>query len=175
MDSQLPSGESVARRSPSRPGGNAVVLPMVVIMPRLRMARPSASVPKTEPPSESRTRTAPRALGSLAKVSNSRGVSAVMYPVAEIQTRQFAPQAWAGPSRRHSKRIGALPLSSWGVGGAEDAWTMPQASANALQTSRRMLTLINSPSRDASRSASVEGPSVPQVGSLFLEATEIRV
>jgi hypothetical protein len=41
--------------------------------------------------------------------------------MAEIQTRQFAPHAWAGPSRRHSKRIGALPLSSWGIGGAEDA------------------------------------------------------
>src|SRR5215471_11208815 len=73
MDSQVASGDSVARRSPLPAEGSAVVLPMVVIMPRLRMARPSASVPKTEPPSESRTRTAPRVLGSLAKVSNSRG------------------------------------------------------------------------------------------------------
>src|SRR6516162_10179625 len=87
--------------------------------------------------------------------------------MAEIQTRQFAPHAWAGPSRLHSKRIGALPLSSWGIGGAEDAWTMPHASANALQNSRRMLTLINGASRDASRLASVEGARVPQVGSLF--------
>src|SRR5262249_16084159 len=77
-----------------------------------------------------------------------------------------------GPWGRDWKRIAALPLSSWGISGAEYAWTMPQPSANALQTSRRMLILINGPSRDASRSASVEGPSVPQVGNLFLEATE---
>ena len=78
MDSQLPLGDSMARRSPLAAGGNATVLPMVVIMPRPRMVRPSASVPSTEPPSESSTSTAPRALGSLTKASNSRGVSAVM-------------------------------------------------------------------------------------------------
>ncbi|OLB78300.1 MAG: hypothetical protein AUI16_03935 [Alphaproteobacteria bacterium 13_2_20CM_2_64_7] len=66
--------------------------------------------------------------------------------------RQFVPHTWAGPSRLHSKRIGAFPLSSWGMGGAEDAWTMPQASANALQKNRSMLTLINS--RFARRSCS---------------------
>ena len=79
----------------------------------------------------------------MAKASNSRGVSAVMYPTAEIQAPQLAPQASAGPSRLHSKRIGALPLSSWGIGGAEDAWATLHASANAPQKSRSMLTLIN--------------------------------
>ena len=143
MDSQLPFGDSVARRTPSLVGGRVAVLPMVVTMARLRMERPSASVPRTEPPSESSTRTAPRVLGSLAKASNSRGVSAVMYPTAEIQMRQFAPQASAGPSRLHSKRIGALPLSSGGVGGAENAWVTPHASANAPQKNRSMLTLID--------------------------------
>src|SRR5262249_52749213 len=96
--------------------------------------------------------------------------------MAEIQTRQVAPPAWGGPSRLHSKRIGALPLSSWGIGGAEDAWTMPHASANALQKSRRMLTLINGASRDASCSASVEGARVSHgLPASFLEAAEIRV
>src|SRR5262245_12387593 len=80
--------------------------------------------------------------------------------MAEIQTRQPVPHSWAGPSRLHSKRIGAFPLSSWGIGGAEDAWTMPQTSANALQRNRSMLTLINGASRDASRSTSVEDRSV---------------
>jgi hypothetical protein len=39
--------------------------------------------------------------------------------------------------------MGALPLSSAGIGGADDAWTTPHASAEALQNSRSMLTLIN--------------------------------
>jgi hypothetical protein len=78
MDSQLPLGESSARRSPLSPPVSGAVLPMVVIIPSLRMARPSASVPSTEPPSESSTSTAPRTLGSWAKVSKSRGVSAVI-------------------------------------------------------------------------------------------------
>src|SRR4030088_553705 len=150
MDSQLPLGDNVARRSESPVGGSVAVLPMVVIMPRLRMERPSASVPSTEPPSESSARTAPRVLGSLTKTSNSRGVSAVMYPTAEIQTRQFAPHAAGGPSRLHSKRIGALPLSSGGIGGAENAWVTPHASANAPQKSRSMLTLIDDASPDGS-------------------------
>jgi hypothetical protein len=61
------------------------------------------------------------------------------------------------------------------MGGAEDAWTMPQASANALQKNRRMLTLINGASRDASRSAPVEGGQCPSVCQPVLEAAEIRV
>src|SRR4029077_492467 len=157
MDSQLPLGDSKARRCPSPVKGRVAVLPIVVIIPRLRMERPSARVPSTEPPSESSTRTAPRTLGSLAKASNSRGVSAVMYPTAEIQMRQFAPQDSAGPSRLHSKRMGALPLSSAGVGGAENAGDTPHrgGDANALQNSRSMLTLIDDASPDASWSTSV--------------------
>src|SRR5882724_10182129 len=81
--------------------------------------------------------------------------------------RQFVPHTWAGPSRLHSKRIGAFPLSSWGIGGAEDAWTMPQASANALQKSRSMLTLINGASRDASQSTSSQALSAHSLPASF--------
>jgi hypothetical protein len=81
--------------------------------------------------------------------------------------RQVVPHAAAGPSRRHSKRIGALPLSSAGSG-AEDTWTTPHASANALQTSRSMLTLIYGASPDAFlRDVVATAPSVPQFACLF--------
>jgi hypothetical protein len=71
--------------------GSVIVLPTAVVMSRLRTARPSAMAASTDPPSESRTRVALRTSLLLAKVSNSRAVSATMMPIAEIQVRQITP------------------------------------------------------------------------------------
>ena len=123
---QLPLGDSRARRCPSPVKGRVAVLPMVVIIPRLRMERPSA---RCRAPSRRQNRAPEPPRGRWdpwQKASNSQGVSAVMYPTAEIQMRQFAPQDSAGPSRL-PRNAWALPLSSAGVGGAENAWVTPHA------------------------------------------------
>ena len=82
-----------------------MVRPTVVVMPSLRIERPSASAPSTEPPSESSAMVAPSILFFLAKASKSRGVSAVMAPDADTQVRQSLPQACAGPSVQTSNCI----------------------------------------------------------------------
>ena len=107
IDSQLALGEIVARCAPLPSDGSNVVRPTVVVMSKLRIARPSAMAESTEPPSESSTSLAPRTLLLRANASKARAVSSVMTPVAEIQVRQCAPHCSAGPSMRHSKRIGA--------------------------------------------------------------------
>ncbi len=84
-----------------------MVLPTVVVMPSLRIERPSASAPSTEPPSESSAMVAPSILFFLAKASKSRGVSAVIAPDADTQVRQSLPQACAGPSVQTSNCIGS--------------------------------------------------------------------
>src|SRR5262245_54445000 len=76
------------------------------------MVRPSASAASTEPPSESSTMVAPRTSLDLANVSNSRAVLSEITPVADIQVRHCWPHRSAGPSVRHSKRIGGGFLSS---------------------------------------------------------------
>jgi hypothetical protein len=63
-----------------------------------RIARPSAIAPSTEPPLESSTMVAPRTSRPRTNWSNSRGVSAVIMPLAAMSRRQFVPHASAGPS-----------------------------------------------------------------------------
>jgi hypothetical protein len=64
--------------------------------------------------------------------------------------------------------MGELPLSSAAGSGAEAAWTTPHVSANALQNSRSMLTLIYGASLDAFlRDVVATAPSVPQFACLF--------
>jgi hypothetical protein len=64
--------------------------------------------------------------------------------------------------------MGALPLSSAAGSGAEDTWTTPHASANALQSNRSMLTLIYGASPDVFlRDVVAAAPSVPQFACLF--------
>ena len=89
-------------------------------------------------------------------------------PVAEIQTRHCSPQTSAGPSRRHSNRIGPLPPSS-GPGDTEPAiaCTAAQASASALDRILSMLTLIMSAAPDASCRRRSAAPSVPKLACLF--------
>src|SRR5204862_1044522 len=111
-----------------------------------RIARPSAMAESTEPPSESSTSVAPRMLLAAANCSNSRTVDSVMAPMAEIQTRQLAPQSAAGPSMRHSKRIGAgLPSLLAAGRSAANAARQPHTSAQA-PTRYRITIALSLPS-----------------------------
>ena len=57
---------------------------------------------------------APRTSRPRTKLSNSRGVSAVIIPLAEMSVRQLGPQASAGPSWNSEKRIGMVLLTNRG-------------------------------------------------------------
>ncbi len=108
-----------------------MVLPTVVVMPSLRMARPSPSAPSTEPPSESSAMVAPSRLFFLVKASKSRGVSEVMAPDAETQVRQSLPQTCAGPSVQRSNCIGSERASGAATGWALVASNRQVAAAPA--------------------------------------------
>jgi hypothetical protein len=106
--------------------------PTVVSRPKRRMSRPSAMAPSTEPPSESSTTVAPARSRPCTNNSKSRGVSAVMAPLAEIHSRHWAPQASAGPCRRRSKRIGSVrSVTAADAGNSETSAAEASAIANA--------------------------------------------
>src|SRR5947209_8110464 len=158
IDSQLAFGESAARGLPSSPPGNAAVLPTVVVISKRRIARPSAMAESTDPPSESSTSVALRMSLAAANCSNSRTVDSVMAPMAEIQTRQLAPQSAAGPSMRHSKRIGAgLPSLLAAGRSAANAARQPHTSAQAPTRYRITLSPLSLPAQ-ASRAQIFQAP-----------------
>src|SRR3954463_2167717 len=82
-----------------------MLVPTVVIMPRLRQRLPSAMASLTEPPLESSTTVAPPSRRERANSSNSFGVSAVTMPTAPTQPRQFGWHA------TQVNRIGSLRSS----------------------------------------------------------------
>src|SRR5436305_5763372 len=82
-----------------------MLVPTVVIMPRLRQRLPNAIASLTEPPLESSTTVAPRSWRVRANSSNSFGVSAVTMPTAPTQPRQFGWHA------TQLNRIGSLRSS----------------------------------------------------------------
>src|SRR5438874_859688 len=135
MDSHCALGDSAARGAPPSADGNIAVLPMVVAISKWRMARPSAKAASTDPPSESRTRVAPRTSLSLAKASKSKAVLSVTTPDAEIHLRQSRPHCSAGPSVRHSKRMVPDLASSFATDRLLANATM-QAHANAKAPTR---------------------------------------
>src|SRR6476469_9882945 len=83
-----------------------MLLPTVVMAPRLRQRRPSVMESLTEPPLESSTMVAPPSWRPRANSSKSLGLSAVTMPTALTQPRQFGWQA------TQLKRIGNLRSSS---------------------------------------------------------------
>src|SRR4051794_891853 len=82
-----------------------MLVPTVVIMPRLRQRLPNAMASLTEPPLESSTTVAPRSWRVRANSSNCFGVSAVTMPTAPTQPRQFGWHA------TQVNRIGSLRSS----------------------------------------------------------------
>src|SRR3954465_1202102 len=113
-----------------------MVLPTVVVMPSLRIERPSDSAPSTEPPSESSAMVTPSILFLLAKASKSFGVSAVIAPDAETQVRQSLPQACAGPSVQTSNCIGSARESGAATGPELVASNRQVAAALAAAANR---------------------------------------
>src|SRR3954469_9652573 len=113
-----------------------MVLPTVVVMLSLRIERPSASAPSTEPPSESSAMVTPSILFLLAKASKSFGVSAVIAPDAETQVRQSLPQACGGPSVQISNCIGSARESGAATGAELVASNRQVAAALAAAANR---------------------------------------
>jgi hypothetical protein len=63
-----------------------------------------------------------------------------MIPTAEIQVRQVAPHCSAGPSTRHSNRIGADLPSRADAGSLSDVDIVSEA--NAIATARKRVTPV---------------------------------
>ena len=105
-------------------------------LPSLRIERPNASAPSTDPPSESSAMVAPSILFFLAKASKSFGVSPVIAPDAETQVRQSLPQACAGPSVQTSNCIGSARQSGAATGPELVASNRQVAAALAAAANR---------------------------------------
>src|SRR6185437_1591759 len=70
--------------------------------------------------------------------SNSRGVSAVIAPLAEIHSRHDPPQPSAGPCRRKSKCIGSV-RSALSADTGNSGTSAAEASAKAIARKRLIL------------------------------------